>query len=275
MSSDMFHEDKKFTDPTRNFLHSLPEIKQGEQFRFACHSGVSCFNACCSDLAMPLTPYDVLRLCRGLHMGSEEFMENFAIVGCYEDTGFPSLLLRMEDGPGRPCPFVTERGCGVYEHRSSACRTYPLGRATRPAADAPKGEPGDIPLREQYFLVREGHCGGFAESRAWTVSSWLEDQGVEPYNRMNDRYMRLISRYKSVANKAVLSGKHATLALLCLYQQDRFLEFISSVNLFSRVALTGEYAEADIMGDEEKRLQFAFDWLALVLFGSSSSLAPR
>ena len=60
---------------------------------------------------------------------------------------------------------------------------------------------------------------------------------------MNDRYMRLISRYNSVADGAVLSEKHATLALLCLYQQDRFLDFIKSVDLFSRVRFTGDLAE--------------------------------
>lgn len=261
-------------DATREFLNNLPKLGEGERFWFACHPDVPCFNACCSGLTMPLTPYDVLRLCRGLSMSSEEFMEEFAIAGCYEDTGFPLLHLRMNPGPGRPCPFVTEAGCGVYEHRSSACRTYPLGRATRPA-DTEDGSG----LVEQYFLVREEHCRGFAEQKDWTVREWLKDQGIEPYNRMNDRYMRLMARFKAVASGAILSEKHATMALLCLYQADRFLDLIRNMDLFSRIRLRGEYAKrpqeetaAAILEDTEARLWFAFDWVELVLFGESANL---
>ena len=286
-------------DATQKFLESLPRIKPGEKFWFACHPDVPCFNACCSDLTMPLTPYDVLRLCHGLEMSSEQFFEEFARVGCYEDTGFPLLHLRMEDTPGRPCPFVTEQGCGVYEHRSSACRTYPLGRAAcragqagGDAGDADAAAPGEggggetagtcpVVLEERYFLVREDHCKGFAQSREWTTNTWLADQGLEPYNRMNDRYMRLIARYKELAKGAILSSKHATMALLCLYQQDRFLEFLQSVDMFSRVSVTGEYGGVSgpeavqlILRDPEQRLCFAFDWLELLLFGFSENLTP-
>ncbi len=260
-------------DPTRAFLESLPEIKPGELFWFSCHPAVPCFNACCSDLTMPLMPYDVLRLHTGLDMGSEQFIEEFTIPGCYQDTGFPLLHLRMEPGPGRPCPFLTEQGCGVYQHRSAACRTYPLGRAvdTESAASAAR-----------YFLVREDHCKGFAEKASWTIDAWLADQGLEQYNRMHDSYTRLIGRYKNLAGSGVaLSEKHATLALLCLYQQDRFLEFIRSMELFSRVrftclpdGLSPQDYKALIEKDAATRLCFAFDWMELVLLGSSPALEP-
>lgn len=264
------------TDATRDFLDSLPEIKPGETFRFSCHPGVSCFNACCSDLTMPLTPYDVLGLCGGLSMGSEEFIEEYAVPGYYEDTGFPLLHLRMEPGVAKPCPFVTEKGCGVYEFRSSACRTYPLGRATRM-----EGSGDEAREKARYFLVREAHCKGFAERGEWTIDTWLADQGIEPYNRMNDRYMRLMARYKNVAEGALLSNRHATMALLCLYQQDRFLDFIRSTNLLSRITLAGAYAEQgeeaarqSILDDPEARLRFAFDWVELALLGSAPGLLP-
>jgi len=260
-------------DATREFLDSLPQIGEGEEFWFACHPEVPCFNACCSGLTMPLTPYDVLRLCRGLDSGSEAFIEDYAVTGFYEDTGFPLLHLRMDPPPSRACPFLTAQGCGVYEHRSSACRTYPLGRATRPG-----GNPEAVV--EQYFVVREDHCRGFAEKKRWTIDSWLKDQGIEAYNRMNDRYMRLMARFKSVAEGGILSGKHATMALLCLYQQDKFAELIRNTGLLSRVRLIGEYAgredavRAAVMENPEDRLWFAFDWMELVLFGSCPNLEP-
>jgi Fe-S-cluster containining protein len=263
-------------DASRDFLDSLPEIGPGEEFWFSCHPGIACFNACCGDLTMPLTPYDVLRLCRGLDMSSEEFIEDYAVPGCYEDSGFPLLHLRMEPGASHPCPIVTEKGCGVYQHRSSACRTYPLGRATKL-----DGEGDEARVVEQYFLVREAHCKGFAENKTWSAATWLKDQGIEPYNRMNDRYMRLMARFKSVCAGAVLSDRHATMSLLCLYQQDRFLELIKNVDLFSRISLTGEYAarnkeeiRAAVLENPEDRLWLAFDWVELVLFGSCPNLAP-
>lgn len=261
-------------DATREFLESMPQVNPGEDFWFACHPGVPCFNACCSGLTMPLTPYDVLRLCRGLGVESETFIEDYAVPGCYEDSGFPLLHLRMDPPPTRSCPFLTAQGCGVYEHRSSACRTYPLGRATR------SGEDG-VSVVEQYFLVREDHCEGFAEKQIRTIASWIENQGIAPYNRMNDRYMRLMARFRDVAGGAILSEKHATMALLCLYQQDRFADLIRDTGLLSRVGLKGEYADrpreavlAAIMDSPEERLWFAFDWMELVLFGRSANLEP-
>ncbi|MDL2267636.1 YkgJ family cysteine cluster protein [Desulfovibrio sp. OttesenSCG-928-G15] len=263
-------------DATKEFLQSLPEVKPGEQFWFDCHPDVPCFNACCSGLTMPLTPYDVLRLATGLSMSSEEFIEDYAVPGCYEDTGFPLLHLRMEPPPARSCPFLTPQGCSVYAHRSSACRTYPLGRATRPADEA-SGQ-GII---EQYFLVREEHCRGFEQKRSWTIDTWLSDQGIADYNRMNDRYMQLMARYKSVAGGALLSDRHATMLLLCLYQQDRFLELINNTALFTRVVFTGEYQNQDrakvensIVTDAQSRLWFAFSWAELVLFGQSDNISP-
>ena len=264
-------------DATEEFLQKLPEIRPGENFWFACHPGVPCFNACCSKLTMPLWPYDVLRLRQGLNMGSEEFFEEFVIADCYPDTGFPSLHLRMrEDDPEQSCPFLTAQGCGVYAHRSSACRTYPLGRAARPDGNAPGG------VEERYFLVREAHCRGFEQQTAWTVESWLRDQGLEPYHRTNDRYMTLVSRYKDRSGGARLSGKQATMALLCLYQGDRFLEFLLSVGLLDRVLLQGDYAGEDAASltdrfsvEPELLLNFGFDWLELALCGESSNLGKR
>lgn len=260
-------------DAARDFLKRMPRVKPGEEFRFACHPGVPCFNACCSGLTMPLTPYDVLRLCRGLDMESERFIEDYAVPGCHEESGFPFLRLRMDPPPSRSCPFLTAQGCGVYAHRSSACRTYPLGRATRP------GDDGGV--AEQYFLVREEHCEGFAEARAWTIDSWLKNQELEPYTRMNDRYMRLLARHRLLSGDAPLTGRQATMALLCLYQQDKFADLIRSTGLFSRVRLQGEYADrprqavvAAVMENTEERLWFAFDWVELALFGECANLKP-
>ena len=76
-------------DATQAFLDSLPELHPGEHFRFACHPGVPCFNACCSDLNLMLTPYDAMRLRRALHIGATDFLNHFTIRYTLPDTGFP------------------------------------------------------------------------------------------------------------------------------------------------------------------------------------------
>ena len=43
-------------DDKREFMENLPEIKANERFCFDCHPQVPCFNQCCAELTLPLTP---------------------------------------------------------------------------------------------------------------------------------------------------------------------------------------------------------------------------
>jgi Fe-S-cluster containining protein len=213
---------------------------------------------------LPLAPYDVLRLRRNLGMDSDSFIKQFTTVQLYPDTGFPLPLLKMLDGPDELCPFVTPGGCAVYEDRSAACRTYPLGRGTRPG---PNGT-----VRERFFLVREDHCHGFDAGRQWTAQTWLADQGLEPYNRSNDRYMRLMAKVK--ASGRPVSERMATMCLLAFFQIDRFKDFMEHMEVLDKVDLADEHRRA-VLEDEEARLDFAFDWMELVLFGSAEGLKRK
>lgn len=252
-------------DATQAFLESLPELKAGESFRFACHPEVPCFNACCSDLALMLTPYDVLRLRRKLGMTSRDFIARLALTAQAPDTGFPMLRLRMrEDMPGAPCPFVTREGCSVYPGRPGACRTYPLGRATK---TGPDGE-----VMEQFFIVREPHCRGFEQDRDWTSAAWLQDQDLKLYNDFNDRYMLLMAQAKE--RGAALDPKQANMAFLAAYNVDAFGDFIASTGLLDRLEMEPGRQER-IMADEEERLLFAMDWLEMLLFGVEKGVRKK
>ncbi|THB64825.1 MAG: YkgJ family cysteine cluster protein [Desulfovibrio sp.] len=250
-------------DGAEDFLKSLPEIKPGESFRFACHPDVACFNACCADLNLMLTPYDVLRLRRALDMPSQEFIETHAQVSAYPDTGYPAMHLKMNEAAALACPFVTEQGCSVYGHRPGACRTYPVGRAAK------LDHEGN--LVEQFFLVREDHCKGFEDNQEWTTDSWRLDQDITRYNQANDRYMKLLFRQKG---NGLISPKHANMCLLAVYQLDRFQEFIRHMNLFSRLELN-EATQAAVLDNEEACLDFAMEWIELVIYGDNARLAPR
>lgn len=247
-------------DATKAFLQSLPEIKPDSPFSFACHPGVNCFNACCGDLNLLLTPYDVLRLCRGLNRPSTDVLQTHCEMGLYPDTGFPAIHLRMENNEYRNCPFVTEAGCSVYENRPAACRTYPVGRVVR------TGDDGGI--RVQYYLVREEHCQGFEEPKTWLLDQWIADQGLQAYFTAGDRYSRLLARQKATG-RSVPQSK-AGLLVLALYQQDKFLEFMRDTGLLDRLELEQQRRKA-VLEDDEKRLDFALDWLELVLLGAENS----
>jgi hypothetical protein len=252
-------------DATQAFLESLPELAPGESFRFACHPKVPCFNACCSDLSLMLTPYDVLRLRAKLGLTSREFIARHAQADQAPDTGFPMLRLRMRaDIPGAPCPFVTREGCSVYPDRPGACRTYPLGRATR---TDPSGE-----VVEQFFVVREPHCRGFEEGSSWSSGDWLKDQDLREYNRCNDRYMLLLSEAKRRA--ARLDQKQANMVFLASYNLDAFREFLVNTGMLGRLVLSDEDSAA-ILADETHRLMFAMDWLELVLYGIERNLKRK
>jgi Fe-S-cluster containining protein len=251
-------------DATEAFLESLPELAPDETFRFSCHPGVSCFNACCGDLNLVLTPYDTLRLRQGLSAPSREFLPARTETAFAPDTGFPMVRLRMRDDERKSCPFVREAGCSVYAHRPAACRTYPLGRATR------LDEAGNV--RERFFVVREDHCRGFAEERTWTSGTWLADQGLAEYNSANDRYMRLLARWKATGRR--IEQKRAGMLFLALYQPDDFARFVRDMKLFEKLEVDAA-RQAAVLANEAACLDFGLDWLALVLFGPSETLHPR
>ncbi|MCJ7629281.1 MAG: hypothetical protein MUO50_12955, partial [Longimicrobiales bacterium] len=66
-----------------------------DTFKFGCHPGVSCFNTCCSDVNVFLSPYDVLRLAERLGISSTEFLEKYTLLPVHRDMTTPVVVLRM------------------------------------------------------------------------------------------------------------------------------------------------------------------------------------
>lgn len=193
-------------------------------FFFACSPEVSCFTRCCRELVQALTPYDALRLAAGLGLSLREFRERYARLHPGPETGLPVLTLAPAGGA---CPFVTERGCRVYADRPSSCRAYPLLRAAGLPAEGP-------PVREAWFLLREPHCRGFDGPPRWTAAAWAKAQGLDVYNRENDR-MLLLLRAKRRLHPAPLAGGLAARIAAALYDPE---------------ALRGEFASGRIPDGE-------------------------
>lgn len=154
--------------------------------KFSCYRGISCFTACCADLNLVLTPYDILRMKGRLQLPAKEFIKQYTQLHEGGESAFPLIRLKMRDDERRRCPLVSPQGCTIYEDRPGACRLYPLGRG------AAVGLPGREE-REFYFLVDESHCLGFREEREWTVEEWIQDQGVRLYNEMNRPWMEIVT----------------------------------------------------------------------------------
>ena len=109
-------------------LKDSPRLGPDDRFEFACHPGVSCFNRCCGDVNIFLSPYDVLRIRKRLGMTSRDFLEKYALLPVQKDMKTPVVVLRMGDDEAKTCPFLTDEGCGIYSDRPWPCRMYPVGR---------------------------------------------------------------------------------------------------------------------------------------------------
>lgn len=246
---------------------SLPEIAPEEKFRFACGPELPCFNRCCAQVSLPLTPYDVLRLSRNLDLPSAEFLSLYTGRRPEPETGFFSFHLRMLDTPRAPCPFVRSSGCSVYQDRPGACRFYPLGRGARLSREG---------IAERFFMIREEYCRGFEAGPERSAQEWFAGQGLKPYNYFNDRYMRLLSLV--AASGSPLDGRLAAMAVLCLWQIDRFREFIIGMDLFSRLDLDAGLQSLCLQesaAGNEACLDFGLAWLELAIFGEAPGLKSK
>ncbi|MEW6348702.1 MAG: YkgJ family cysteine cluster protein [Thermodesulfobacteriota bacterium] len=241
----------------QDFLDPAHRLGPDDTFRFACGPDVPCFTECCGKLELLLTPYDVLRLKQRLELLSDVFLDRHAIIRWATRTGFPEVMMRMDEGGQRRCPFVTPQGCSVYEDRPGACRIYPLGRASTK-------NPVDGKSREFFFTVREAHCRGFEQSRGWTVKEWLADQEISEYNRMNDLLMELFV-LKAHRPAVKLHSKHMQMYMMACYNVERFRDFVFQSGFLRKFRLEGELVE-QVRGSDFALLELSFRWLKFAFF---------
>lgn len=231
----------------------------GGKFRFSCHKGIECFNKCCADLHLILTPYDIIRIKNRLGLSSEEFLKRYTAPHTGEKTRFPMLRLKMDDKT-KTCPFVRPEGCSIYEDRPGACRTYPLGRAASRSIDEE--------TKEHYFMVEESHCLGHNEDKEWTVKEWREDQGVDEYNEMNDPWMGVITN-AVVLTKEELSSKKLQMFYMVSYNLDAFRKFVFETKFLDVFDIEKEVIE-QMKRDDVELMKFAIKWLRFSLFGGNA-----
>lgn len=249
------------TDVIQNKSEVPPEqLGLNSRFRFKCHKGVKCFTDCCRGIDIMLTPYDILVMRKKLDLTSEEFLAVFTTPQLLEKADLPVVTLKLLDDEKKSCPFVEDKdGCAIYEERPTTCRYYPLGVGSL-SYSGEKGEKDEF-----FFTVKEAHCFGFEEEQKWTVAEWRSDQGIDLRDEINDGWMELIVRKKSLPPSMRLTRESKKVFFLVCYNIDKFREFVFNSSFLERFQVPQKRIE-EIKKDDVKLLQFGFGWLKASFF---------
>ncbi|HUT54875.1 MAG TPA: YkgJ family cysteine cluster protein [bacterium] len=253
MNADQLKERKEAGE---RILAEAPRLGGGDKFVFSCHPGISCFNQCCRNVNIVLTPLDILRMSRRLKMTTTDFLTRHTFVPFSEDQKLPFVFLRMNDDEERTCPFVGEKGCGIYEDRPWPCRMYPVGEAS---PEDPATQGGAF-----YFLIQEDHCRGHEEKNSWTIADWTRDQGVPAYREMGELFKRILL-HPYLSSKPLDPARIEMFYMAC-YDLDKFREFVFQSQFLTRFVVEPETLES-MRSDDLELMKFAFRWLGFALFG--------
>ena len=230
-------------------------LELDDSFRFACHPGVPCFNHCCGDINIVLTPYCIVRLKQRLGMTSEEFHNQYTLVPYNKEIHQPVPLIKMRDDEGKSCPFLGDEGCTVYEDRPWACRMYPVGLA----APRDAAEQGD----RFYFLLEEDHCKGFAEDNEFTVREWIENQGIAEYDAAGELFQPI--SLHPFWDGGDMSPAKMDMFWMAAYNLDRFRRFIFESTFLKKFAVAPEVVE-QLRTDDMALMKFGFDFVRFSVF---------
>ncbi len=243
------------------FLDSAPSqenrLQLSDTFTFSCHKDLACFNTCCREKHLPLTPYDALRLKNSLDLHSDDFLSQYVVYRLDPDSGFPVLSLKMGDGPERPCPFVTDKGCMVYNDRPTACRLFPLGSASGKDRD-------QIAWNRFFHMLDIPGCLGLNEDKVWTVSKWRDNQGLSPYLEMNDKMLEILFHPKRDRKKPLDDNQLRKIMVVC-YNPDIFREFVFNTKFLESYEINDETG-AKVKQDDKALLTLGIAYLGRTLF---------
>ncbi|MGC2457243.1 MAG: YkgJ family cysteine cluster protein [Gallionellaceae bacterium] len=241
----------------------VPEMSNGnKKIRFQCRKDINCWNACCSNIDISLTPYDILRLKQHLDMSSGEFLQQYTVPYEMEQSGIAGVKLRPVEN-GTACRFMNTEGCGVYGDRPTACRYYPVALLSMRRQD-------EYTDTQAYALVKEEHCLGHNEPRELTIDEYRREQGVEEYDEMARGWRQLILKKKSSGPSIGKPSKSSLqLFFMVCYDLDRFRNFVLSEGFNELYDLNTEET-VEILGEDTKLMLFGFRFLKQVLFGENT-----
>jgi Fe-S-cluster containining protein len=240
-------------------LREYPRLGLDDRIVFSCEKGLDCFNECCRDVSIVLTPYDVLRLKRCLGIDSTEFLQRYTLSPFSPEQKIPAVLIRMDPETKR-CPFVTEEGCSVYAHRPWACRMYPLGMAEPQNPNAAE--------RRFFFMLREDLCHGHGRGGGSTIREWLQRQGIEQYEMMGASFKELML-HDHWDKEEPLGPQQMDMYFMACYDLDRFRRFVFETRFLELFEIDEARIEA-ARQDDQDLLELAMQWLRFSLLGEKT-----
>ena len=248
-------------------LEGTKRLAAGQTFAFTCHPGVPCFNACCADVNIILTPLDVLRLARSRGLHTREFLDTHTLHPITKDLQLPIVLLKMRDEAEKRCPFLGVHGCEVYEQRPWACRMYPLGMAIPPARAGEEPEP-------VFFVFEDNHCQGRQQPDAvqWTTDDWRRDQQITARDELEAGFRELVSHPWFIGGRRQLDPRRIEMFHMACYDLDTFRSFVFESTFRDRFEVSPEL-ESQLASDDDALLLFAFRWLRFAIFGEPTITA--
>jgi Fe-S-cluster containining protein len=241
----------------------MPEMLDGgKTIQFQCRKGISCWNACCSNIDISLTPYDILRLKQRFEISSSEFLDRYTFPYEMAKDDIAGVKLKPVEG-GTACQFMRPEGCSVYEDRPTACRYYPVALLSMRKQD-------EYTDTAAYALVKEPHCLGHNEPRSLSIDDYRKEQGVDIYDELARGWRQLILKKKSSGPTVGKPSKRSLqLFFMACYDIDRFRAFVASDG-FSEVYDIPDEELKTTLEDDAALMQFSFRFLRQVLFGEQS-----
>jgi Fe-S-cluster containining protein len=241
----------------------VPTMYEGsKEIQFSCHKGIGCWNACCSNIDISLTPYDIVRLKKRLGMTSTQFLRDYTVPYEMEKDGIAGVKFRPVEN-GTACRFMTPEGCAVYEDRPTACRYYPVALLSMRKQD-------EYTDTQSYALVEEEHCKGHQVARKLTIDEYRKEQGVEEYDELARGWRQLVLKKKSAGPSiGAPSLKSRQLFFMACYDVDTFHDFVES-EAFNKLFKLDPEMRKMLMADDVELMQFAFRFLKQVLFGEKT-----
>lgn len=241
----------------------VPQMCDGSKsIQFQCRKGIACWNACCSNIDISLTPYDILRLKQRLGITSNDFLLHYTLPYEMEQNGIAGVKLRPVEN-GTACRFMTPEGCSVYDDRPTACRYYPVALLSMRKQD-------EYTDTQSYALVKEEHCLGHNEPRSITIDAYRKEQGLEKYDELARGWRQLILKKKSSGPSVGKPSKRSLqLYFMVCYDLDTFRSFVTSEGFNELYDLPADETK-EILADDTALMLFGFRFLRQVLFGENS-----
>lgn len=234
--------------------NSSNTLKTGDRFHFNCRQDLACFNKCCRDINLYLTPYDILRIKKRLAMHSAEFLRIYTVPLFPLEIGHPVVILKMIPDETKNCPFVSNDGCLIYEDRPWSCRSFPL-----------EPTPGRTP---EYSLVKRDFCEGFGRGKEHLVKQWRDSQHIAFYEEINDEWKK-ITHHDQFTSKNFLEGKGRDIFFIGSYNIDEFRDIVFKSDFLTHFSIEKKVLKK-IKSNETELLRFAFKWMRTVLFGEEA-----